>query len=210
MSRNYKTEAIILSRKNYSEADRILTLYSKNFGKIYTIAKGIRRPSSRKRGSLEIFSHITFSASRGKSLDIMTEVETVDNFDEVRSDLKKVSVAYFFVETIKKYNGYCEKGVDLDMYKKPEYLIPFKKPPYYAFWLQNFANTTHNGIVINENMEMVREDDRKGIPNLFAVGDNAQAMDGGMRWGPVSGYMAGIAAAKYMGLGPGLDRSSLG
>jgi len=109
-----------------------------------------------------------------------------------------------FVETMRKYNEYCEKGVDRDMYKKPEYLIPFKKPPYYAFWLQNFANTTHNGIVINENMEMVREDDRRGIPNLFAVGDNAQAMDGGMRWGPVSGYMAGIAAAKYMGVGPGL------
>ena len=111
-----------------------------------------------------------------------------------------------FVATMKKYNEYCKKGVDLDMYKKAEYLVPFKKPPYYAFWLQNFANTTHNGLVINENMELLNASDKKRIPNLFAVGDNAQAMEGGMRWGPVSGYMAGIAASKYLGYGPGLVR----
>jgi len=111
-----------------------------------------------------------------------------------------------FVATMNKYNEYCAKGVDLDMYKRPEYLKPFKKPPYYAFWLQNFANTTHNGLVINENMELLNAKDENGIPNLFAAGDNAQAMDGGMQWCPASGYMAGIAAAKYLGFGPGLVR----
>lgn len=111
-----------------------------------------------------------------------------------------------FVATMKKYNEYCEKGRDLDMAKDPKYLNAFKKPPYYAFWLQNFANTTHNGLVINENMELLNARDGSGIPNLFAAGDNAQAMDGGMGWCPTSGYMAGIAAAKFLGYGPGLVR----
>jgi hypothetical protein len=93
-----------------------------------------------------------------------------------------------------------------DRETKAEYLKPFKKPPYYAFWLQDFANTTHNGLVINENMELLNAKDKKGIPNLFAAGDNAQAMDGGMSWCPVSGYMAGIAAAKCLGVGPGMMR----
>ena len=57
-----------------------------------------------------------------------------------------------------------------------------------------------------ENMELVNAKDKKGTPDLFAAGDNAQAMDGGMGWCPTSGYMAGIAAAKYMGFGPGLVR----
>jgi succinate dehydrogenase/fumarate reductase flavoprotein subunit len=111
-----------------------------------------------------------------------------------------------FVATMTKYNEYCEKGRDLDMAKDPKYLKAFKKPPYYAFFLQNFANTTHNGLVINENMELVNAKDNKGIPNLFAAGDNAKAMDGGMSWCPTSGYMAGIAAAKCLGAGPGLAR----
>jgi hypothetical protein len=127
-----------------------------------------------------------------------------NSFEELAKKMK-VPVENF-VSTMKKYNEFCEKGVDRDMYKRAEYLKPFKKPPYYAFWLQNFANTTHNGLVINENMEMLTAKDKKGIPNLFAAGDNAQAMDGGMGWCPVSGYMAGIAAAKYLGLGPGLVR----
>ena len=103
-----------------------------------------------------------------------------------------------FVATMKRYNEYCEKGRDLDMFKSPEYLRPIKKPPFYAFWLQNFTNTTHNGIVINENMELVNAGDKKAVPNLFAAGDNAAAMEGGMAWAAVSGYMCGIAAAKYI------------
>lgn len=113
MSRSYNTEAVILARRNYSEADRILTLYSKHLGRITTIAKGVRRPTSRKRGSLEIFSHIKFSAARGKNLDIITEVETIENFDHLRKDLKKVSVAYFFVEVVTRSTGEAEESLRL-------------------------------------------------------------------------------------------------
>lgn len=109
-----------------------------------------------------------------------------------------------FVATMKRYNEYCEKGRDLDVYKSPESLRPIVKPPFYAFWLQNFTNTTHNGIVINENMELLNADSKKAIPNLFAAGDNAAGMEGGMAWAAVTGYMCGVASAKYLGFGPGL------
>jgi len=108
-----------------------------------------------------------------------------------------------FVATMNRYNEYCEKGRDLDMYKSPESLRPIKKAPFYAFWLQNFTNTTHNGIVVNENMELLNAAGKKAIPNLFACGDNAAAMEGGMGWAAVSGYMCGIAAAKHLGFGTG-------
>ena len=119
-----------------------------------------------------------------------------DTFEELAKKMKIDPKT--FVATMNRYNEYCDKGRDLDFYKQPENLKALRKPPFYAFWMQNFANTTHNGIVINGNMEMVNAGSKKAIPNLFAAGDNAQAMDGGTRWATASGYMAGIAAAKYI------------
>jgi len=111
--KRYSTEGIIISRKNFSEADRILKVYTKHFGKLTLIAKGIRKPKSRKRGSLEVFGQIRFSASMGKNLDIMLEVEIIDSFDLIRKDLKKVALAYYFLEVVDKLTQDNEKNVAL-------------------------------------------------------------------------------------------------
>jgi DNA repair protein RecO (recombination protein O) len=111
--RRYSSEAIVLARRNFSEADRILTVYSKHYGKITLIAKGVRKPKSRKRGSIEVFSYIKFSAARGKNLDIVTEVELIDSLKEIRSNLKKTSVAYYFVEAVNKLTKEGEENKPL-------------------------------------------------------------------------------------------------
>ena len=98
--KNYSSEGFILARRSFGEADRIIVAFTRDFGKLSLIAKGVRRPTSRKRGGLEIFSYIKFSAVKGKSLDILTEVEVIDQFGEVRKNLKKVSVGYYFCEVI--------------------------------------------------------------------------------------------------------------
>ncbi|MDP2672979.1 MAG: DNA repair protein RecO, partial [Nanoarchaeota archaeon] len=100
--RNYSSEGIILSRKNYSEADRILVVFSKNYGKLSLLAKGVRKLKSKKRGHLEIFSHIKFSAVKTNAIDIMTEVETINTFSKVRVNLNKISLAYYFCEVVIK------------------------------------------------------------------------------------------------------------
>ena len=102
LPRRYSSEAIILQRRNYSEADRIITLFTKDYGRLTILAKGVRKPSSRKRGSLEVFSRIKFSAARGKGFDLMTESELVDAYVDIRKDMKKVSVAYFMLETARR------------------------------------------------------------------------------------------------------------
>jgi len=111
--KRYSSEGIVLARRNYSEADRILVVYSKNYGKIHLIAKGVRKTSSRKRGSLEIFSNIKFSAARGKNLDILTEAEIVDSFPTIRKNLKKVAVGYYLMEVIGRVTREDEKNVEL-------------------------------------------------------------------------------------------------
>ena len=91
---SYTSEGIVLARRNYGEADRILSVYSKDHGRIALMAKGIRRPKSRKRGHVEVFSHVKFQSISGRGIDLMTEAEIVDDFKEIRKSLKKVSLAY--------------------------------------------------------------------------------------------------------------------
>lgn len=98
----YTSEGIVLSRKNYGEADRILIVFSKNYGKLSLLAKGIRKIKSKKRGHLEIFSRIKFSAVKGSGMDIMTEAVTLNDFAGVRVNLNKVSLAYYFCEVVNK------------------------------------------------------------------------------------------------------------
>jgi DNA repair protein RecO (recombination protein O) len=101
--RNRSSEGIVLSRKNYGEADRLITLLTKHFGKITLISKGVRKIKSRKRGHLEVFAKVKFSSSFGNSsIGILTEVESIDNYNIIRNDLKKVSLAYYFCEVVSK------------------------------------------------------------------------------------------------------------
>ncbi len=113
IARSYKSEGIVLGRRIYGEADRILILYTRDFGKLSLLAKGVRKPKSRKRGHIEVFSYIRFSASRGKGLDIITEVEKKSNFSPIRKSLKKVAVAYYFMEVTGKITGGEEKNEEL-------------------------------------------------------------------------------------------------
>lgn len=98
----YTSEGIILGRINFGEADRIISVFSKDKGRISLMAKGVRRPKSRKRGHIEIFSRVNFQAISGRGLDLMTEADIIDDYKIVRGSLKKVSLAYYFSEVIGK------------------------------------------------------------------------------------------------------------
>lgn len=102
MGRTFSTEAVILSRKNLGEADRILTVFSKHYGRMRLVAKGIRRTTSRKRGSLELFNYTRFLVASGKSLDIVADSEVKDTFSLWRKDLTKIAIAYHLVELVQR------------------------------------------------------------------------------------------------------------
>jgi DNA repair protein RecO (recombination protein O) len=102
MNKSYSSEGWVLARYDYGEADRILVLFTKHFGQVRVVAKGVRRPESRKRGHIELLSYIKFSARRTKGMDIITEVETIDNNDIIRGDLKKIALGYYLCEILLK------------------------------------------------------------------------------------------------------------
>lgn len=97
---SYKTEGVILKRINYGEADRILTIYTKHYGKIKAIAKGVRKITSRKGGNLELFNHCTLFLARGRNLDIITEAQVIRSFSALDDDLKKTAAAFYIVELV--------------------------------------------------------------------------------------------------------------
>lgn len=111
--RSYSSEGVVLARRNYGEADRIISVFTKSHGRVSYLAKGIRRPKSKKRGHLEVFGHISFQAVTGKGLDLITEAENIDDFSEVKKSLKKVSLAYYFMEVIGRITKEGEKNIEL-------------------------------------------------------------------------------------------------
>jgi len=102
MGRSYKTEGIILKRTNFGEADRILTIYTKHYGKIRALAKGVRKITSRKGGNVEAFNHVSLFLAQGRNLDIVSEAEVINSFKSWRKNLRKVGLAYYFSELVDK------------------------------------------------------------------------------------------------------------
>jgi DNA repair protein RecO (recombination protein O) len=98
--RVYTTEAVVLRRLNLGEADRILTLYTPNEGKLRAIAKGVRRPSSRFAGHLEPFSRTLVQLARGRELDVVTQTETQEAFRYLREDLERTAQGYYALELV--------------------------------------------------------------------------------------------------------------
>jgi len=115
MQRTYKTEGVILRRTNYGEADKLLVIYSKHYGKIKVVAKGIRRPTSRKGGNLELFNRVIINLVKGHNLDLITEAVVEDTYKYWRNDLKKVTLAYYFCELIDKLTP--EEQANLEVYE---------------------------------------------------------------------------------------------
>ena len=76
--RLYRVTAIVLKRRDQGEADRLLTVLARERGKVTLLAKGVRRQASRKAGHLEPFTYVELLVAKGKSLDIVTQAETVE------------------------------------------------------------------------------------------------------------------------------------
>jgi len=90
----------VLRRSNFGEADRMLTLFSRDFGKIRALAKGARKPQTRKTGHVELFMRTNFMFARGKNIDVVTQAELVEAYPDLRTDLVRTTYASYAVELI--------------------------------------------------------------------------------------------------------------
>jgi DNA repair protein RecO (recombination protein O) len=103
--RVYQTEAIVLRRTDFGEADRLLTAFTPERGKVKLVAKGARKPTSRKSGHVELFSYGRFLVAVGHELDIITQAETLEPYLLLRQDLLRTTYAYYVAELADAFTG---------------------------------------------------------------------------------------------------------
>ena len=96
--RQYVTDAIVLSRFDYGEADRIMTLFTPELGKFKAIAKGVRRTTSRLGGALEPLAELRVALARGRTFDVVTQVEVTHAWLRLRDSLESAATAWYLAE----------------------------------------------------------------------------------------------------------------
>jgi DNA repair protein RecO (recombination protein O) len=105
---------VVLRRQDLGEADRLLTIFTPNHGKLRVVAKGVRRPHSRKAGHLEPLTRARLMLARGRDLDIITQAEAVELYASLRGDLERLGQAFYAVELLDRFT--VEEGENQHLY----------------------------------------------------------------------------------------------
>ena len=100
MSLLYRDNAIVLRTYKFAEADRIVVLMTEQHGKVRTVAKGVRKATSKLGGRLEPMSHVAVLLRQGRNLDQISQAEAVETFDPIRTDLDRLTAAVALLEAV--------------------------------------------------------------------------------------------------------------
>lgn len=105
--RSFKAEGIVIKRSNYSEADRIVTIFTRKNGKIKVKANGVRRIASKRSPHIELFNYCIFGLYQGNGMPVLTEVESRESFPLLKKDLQRIGLAYHVCELV---DGLCAEN----------------------------------------------------------------------------------------------------
>ncbi len=113
------TTGIILSRTDYGEADRILTVLTPDHGKLRLMARGVRKVKSKLAGGIELFStsHITFIQGKGE-LGTLISTRLIKHYGHIIDDIDRVQLGY---ELIKLLNRTTEDHPEKEYYRLMEH-----------------------------------------------------------------------------------------
>ncbi|MBU4511436.1 DNA repair protein RecO [bacterium] len=109
----YKTEGIVLKSMEYEEADKIVTIFTKDYGKITAIGKGVRKTKSKFGSSLEILTHSIFLIYKGRNIDIVSQTEILESFFSTSKEVIKFAFAANCVEIVNKLTEDGEINIGL-------------------------------------------------------------------------------------------------
>ncbi len=113
--RSQRVEAIVLRHSDWGEADRLLWLFTREIGKVRVVAKGVRKPRSRKAGHLEPFTRVELLLAHGRDLLIITQAEAIDAYLKLREDLLRVGYASYIIELLDRFT--YEEGENINLYR---------------------------------------------------------------------------------------------
>ena len=150
---NYRTQGLILKKEDRGEADRLFTVYTKDFGKLRILARSVRKISSKLRSGAEIFYLSELEFIQAKRHKTLTGAVPIEDFKNLRSDLNRMKVAYQIAEALDDFI----KGPEADsriwnlLLKVFRRLDSQKFPPenlklLYRYFLFNFLSLMGYGI----------------------------------------------------------------
>src|ERR1700691_3974014 len=105
--RNFRTEGIVIKRRNFNEADRIVTVMTRDYGKLQIKATGVRKITSRRSAHIELLNHTVLHLYKGHTFSILTEAKVLDDFAPVKAHFDKVGFAYHLCELV---DGLCPEN----------------------------------------------------------------------------------------------------
>ncbi len=110
----YTTNAIVIRSLHYGESDKIVTFFTKDFGKIKAIAKGARRSKKRFQNALGLFSHLRliFFDREGMGLVRAENCDILHTFSKIREDLKKIFYGNYYLELVNEMSGERETNTE--------------------------------------------------------------------------------------------------
>jgi len=117
---NYRTQAINLKSHNLGEADKIMVMYSRDYGIIRAVAKGVKRSKSSLGGRMQALMANNLFLAKGRNLDIVCQAENVESFNLLKTDLTKLSYAIYCAELVSNF------GTEDDPNSKQIYDILFE------------------------------------------------------------------------------------
>ena len=103
MSEIVKTEAVVLSKMDYRDTSSILSVYTKDYGKISVILKGVRNPKSKKGFVAEPLNHLHIIIYRkdSRELQLLSSADLISHFPRIKEDLDRLKYSLAILELVK-------------------------------------------------------------------------------------------------------------
>ena len=111
--RTYSAGAVVLRRIDLGEKDRILTVFTREHGKLSAVAKGARRPGSTLAGASEPFTYSKMLLSSGRDLDVLTQAEIKESFPNVKADIAGVAHGIYLLELTNSFVDQRQPNPDI-------------------------------------------------------------------------------------------------
>ena len=103
--RSYHCEALTLNKYPFGEAGLLVTLFSRELGKVRAVARGARRSASKLVGHLEPLTHVQLSMAHGRNLDYINQAQVIANFDTLKADLGAVTKGLYVAELVERFGA---------------------------------------------------------------------------------------------------------
>ena len=118
-----KNKGIIISKKDIEEADRYITVFMEDYGKVSTIVKGIRKSKRRDKTAADILSLTEFQFYRKNDNIIISSFNSVKNYQNIKSDIDKINLAFYIFSILNQI--LVENGRNIKLYDLLEKTLDF-------------------------------------------------------------------------------------